>query len=43
MNPVIILFALSAMFLVFAVWTWRMPEKKWMVYWVVVLVFCKKR
>ena len=29
MSPVIILFALSAMFLAFAIWSWRMPEKKW--------------
>ena len=29
MNPVIILFALSAMFLAFAIWYWRMPEKRW--------------
>ena len=31
MNPIIIvLFALAAMFLVFAIWNWRMPEKKWL-------------
>ena len=29
MNPIIILFALSAMFLGFAIWNWRMPEKRW--------------
>lgn len=30
MNPIIILFVLSAMFLVFAIWSWRMPEKRWL-------------
>ena len=29
MTPIIILFALSAMFLGFAIWNWRMPEKRW--------------
>lgn len=29
MSPVIILFALSAMFLALAIWTWRMPERSW--------------
>ena len=29
MNPIIIPFALSAMFLGFAIWNWRMPEKRW--------------
>ena len=29
MNPIIILFGLSAMFLVFGIWSWRMPEKGW--------------
>ena len=29
MDALIILFAMSAIFLVIAIWTWRMPEKKW--------------
>lgn len=29
MNPIIILFGLSVMFLVFGIWSWRMPEKRW--------------
>ena len=29
MNPLIILYAISAVFLVIAIWTWKMPEKRW--------------
>lgn len=29
MTPFIILSILSALFLIPAIWTWRMPEKKW--------------
>ena len=29
MNPIILLFALSALFLGIAIWNWRMPEKRW--------------
>ena len=29
MNPIIILFGLSLMFLVFGILSWRMPEKRW--------------
>ena len=29
MDALIILFAMSAIFLVIAIWTWRMPEKRW--------------
>ena len=29
MTPFIILSTLSALFLIPAIWTWRMPEKKW--------------
>ena len=29
MDALIILFAMSAIFLVIAFWTWRMPEKRW--------------
>ena len=29
MDAIIILFAFSACCLAFAIWTWRMPEKRW--------------
>ena len=29
MNPIIIFLVLSAFYLVYAIWIWRMPEKKW--------------
>ena len=29
MNPLIILYGMSAVFLAIAIWTWRMPEKRW--------------
>ena len=30
MNPIILLFVLSAVFLGIAIWNWRMPEKRWL-------------
>ena len=30
MNPIIILFALPVLFVGYAVWLWRMSEKKWL-------------